>query len=134
MSVKGLSTQVHKICLRNAHQTSQKKTVVVVRQGLVLHCLQQRKIRHKVSARPKGGYKICDVFLLLERAHLVVLYLCLLFKSNTDSNFMVILLLLLKGEDLNSDFHSTTLSLVSFKIFLFLVQQIIHCWKESVLI
>ena len=78
--------------------------------------------------------KICAVFLLLERAHLVVLYLCLLFKSNTDSNFMVILLLLLKGEDLNSDFHSTTLSLVSFKIFLFLVQQIIHFWKESVLI
>ena len=23
--LKGLSTQVHKICLRNAHQTSQKK-------------------------------------------------------------------------------------------------------------
>ena len=65
---------------------------------------------------------------------MVVVYLCLLFKSNTDSNFMVILLLLLKGGDLNSDFHSTILSFLSFKIFLFLVQQIIHFWKQIFLI
>ena len=62
-----------------------------------MYCLRQRNVRRKVSVRTMGGLDLCRFSSFLETA-LMVVYLCLFFNSNTDSNFMVILLLLLKGK------------------------------------